>query len=414
MFILIVFIILFLIAWISDAVSSRKREKDELIKTREELRRITKRNEEIWKEKSNLERNIKSIINEYGKKEEELNNREKILNGRDAVRQWILESRTPFRYTASMIADLKTIIYKEKTEHLRRKKYPSIKSAEIVSEMRKTTKEYIAQYKQMQYKYEVLMSAFPILREYDEEDDEQSFIDMASAESLDEVVDNRDRARDFLSSEEWSRLTTSQRNQLAFDRWKNGKKSNWTVGMLYEMYAAHVLMKKAGSGFMQFEIIPFGINEGRADLGRDLIVKYNPSLFDNREPMTWIMQCKRWKSSRLIRENVICQLYGTTIEYKLKHKNEKNVIPMLVTTTELSDIAKVFAEELGVVVHVLPYEDFPMIKCNINNGEKIYHLPFDQQYWRTKIDKKGEFYAMTVAEAEALGFRRAFKHFAPN
>lgn len=51
-----------------------------------------------------------------------------------------------------------------------------------------------------------------------------------------------------------------------------------------------------------------------------------------------------------------------------------------------------------------------MIKCNIgSNGEKIYHLPFDQQYDKTRIDKKGEFYAKTTEEAEKKGFRRAFK-----
>ena len=50
-----------------------------------------------------------------------------------------------------------------------------------------------------------------------------------------------------------------------------------------------------------------------------------------------------------------------------------------------------------------------MIKCNINTNteERIYHLPFDQQYDKIKIDKPGEFYAMTVKEAEEKGFRRA-------
>ena len=50
-----------------------------------------------------------------------------------------------------------------------------------------------------------------------------------------------------------------------------------------------------------------------------------------------------------------------------------------------------------------------MIKCNINekNNGKIYHLPFDQQYDNVKIDKEGEFFAMTVQEAEEAGFRRA-------
>ena len=47
--------------------------------------------------------------------------------------------------------------------------------------------------------------------------------------------------------------------------------------------------------------------------------------------------------------------------------------------------------------------DYPLVKCNISmrDGQKIYHLPFDQQYDRTKIiPDKGERYVYTVAEAE--------------
>ena len=65
-----------------------------------------------------------------------------------------------------------------------------------------------------------------------------------------------------------------------------------------------------------------------------------------------------------------------------------------------------------------PLEEFPRIKCNINYRDgiqtKIYHLPFDQQYDATKIDQPGEFYAMTVKDAEDAGFRRAFKWFGAN
>lgn len=56
---------------------------------------------------------------------------------------------------------------------------------------------------------------------------------------------------------------------------------------------------------------------------------------------------------------------------------------------------------------------YPMIKCNINQSskEKIYHLPFDQQYDKTKIiPEQGEFYASTVEEAEINGFRRALRY----
>ena len=42
--------------------------------------------------------------------------------------------------------------------------------------------------------------------------------------------------------------------------------------------------------------------------------------------------------------------------------------------------------------------------------ERIYHLPFDQQYDSTVIEPdRGELYAATTAEAEELGFRRAWR-----
>jgi hypothetical protein len=46
---------------------------------------------------------------------------------------------------------------------------------------------------------------------------------------------------------------------------------------------------------------------------------------------------------------------------------------------------------------------------SLRDGTKIYDLPFDQQYDRTLIEYKDECYVETVAEAEKLGFRRAFR-----
>lgn len=82
-----------------------------------------------------------------------------------------------------------------------------------------------------------------------------------------------------------------------------------------------------------------------------------------------------------------------------------------ITTTRLSDTAKRFADALGIkVIQEKTLLRYPIIKCNISNsGEKIYHLPFDQQYDKTQIIKKGEFYASTVKEAMIQGFRRAFR-----
>jgi len=77
-----------------------------------------------------------------------------------------------------------------------------------------------------------------------------------------------------------------------------------------------------------------------------------------------------------------------------------------------SETAHEFAEILGVnLIDNFPLLKYPIIKCNVSmrDGSKIYHLPFDQQYDSTIIKYKNECYVETIAEAEALGFRRAFR-----
>lgn len=87
---------------------------------------------------------------------------------------------------------------------------------------------------------------------------------------------------------------------------------------------------------------------------------------------------------------------------------------VFVTSTSLSPVAKRAAEWLGIEVreNIRLDKSYPMIKCNINQStkEKIFHLPFDQQYDRTKIiPELGECYVQAVADAEQMGFRRAFR-----
>jgi hypothetical protein len=159
-----------------------------------------------------------------------------------------------------------------------------------------------------------------------------------------------------------------------------------------------------------YDVDYFGSYMGLEDLGRDLIAKKSSEIL--------IIQCKYWSEKKLIHENHINQLYGTMICYCIEHQVIiENVKGILVTNIELSPMAKKMASYLGIR-YVEHYEsgDYPCIKCNIGHGEfgettKIYHLPFDQQYDSTKIQNQGEFFAMTVAEAETAGFRRAYKWF---
>lgn len=313
-----------------------------------------------------------------------------------------IKSEFPFTYTASMSADYEAVLLEKEERRLRWKSPPAKTSADVVCEIKKKFRKSQGECKVMLYKYEFLLNTFPELRKYVE--DEKGLLSLAEANSYDDFTENYDRTRNYLSDEEYRQLSVTQRNQLALNRYNSRPKSNWVVGTEYEMYCEHLLREE---GFLT---VDYGVRKRLNDLGRDIIAKKDIS--------TYIIQCKRWSASKEIHENVICQLYGTAIEYNMQvNKNKQNptlfdeeVVPLLITTAKLSETAQAFADKLGVVVKIEQMGKYPQIKCNINNkNEKIYHLPFDQQYYNTHIDKTDEMYAWTVDEAEKNGFRRAFR-----
>jgi len=100
------------------------------------------------------------------------------------------------------------------------------------------------------------------------------------------------------------------------------------------------------------------------------------------------------------------------IAYKIDNPLNR-VMGIFITSTSLSDRARLFAKELKINIQEhIDLKKYPSIKCNISktNNEKIYHLPFDQQYDTTIIEnERNEYYLATIKEAESLGFRRAFR-----
>jgi hypothetical protein len=155
-----------------------------------------------------------------------------------------------------------------------------------------------------------------------------------------------------------------------------------------------------------------GAIKGFEDLGRDLICKRGNEFV--------IVQCKRWSVRKFIHEKHVLQLFGTMIEFGISLPKQEfdlfgegsSVKALLVTSTDLSETARRMAGALHVEVRERwQYKEWPQIKCNVAaDGAKIFHLPFDQQYDRVKIDTaKGECHVRTVAEAIDLGFRRAYR-----
>jgi hypothetical protein len=201
-----------------------------------------------------------------------------------------------------------------------------------------------------------------------------------------------------LPKEEYDKLTSTERNKRALDAYRSRRKSSWEIGRDYEQYVGYLYESRGYAVRYQ------GILEGYEDLGRDLIAKKGSE--------TLIVQCKCWSKHKSIRENHVCQLFGTTVKYTLDYPKQQ-VRAILFTSTQLSDCARKFAQHLGIeFIENELLGDYPCIKCNISRktGEKIYHLPFDQKYDETVVEpERGEFYAMTVEEAERQGFRRAWR-----
>lgn len=263
-------------------------------------------------------------------------------------------------------------------------------AAEFRTKLNSETKLYYKNWQEIQLKYEYLLDLYQITDE-----------DIEEEESTEEIVTERN----FLTDEEYRQLTPAEKSDLALSRYNAGAKSIKRIGYDYELYCGYWLKTTARCK----RVIQFGEQEGKKDHGRDIIA------FDGQK--TYVVQCKRWKQDKTIHEKHIFQLFGSTVEYCI-HNNipitniGHTVIPLFLTTANYSSDAKRFANELQVVLQMLPQGDFPQIKCNIGaNGEKIYHLPFDQQYNTTIIEeRKGEFFTWSAQDAESRGFRRAMRH----
>lgn len=283
---------------------------------------------------------------------------------------------------------------------------PALTSAEIVRELKYDKKIIVERLKTAEYLNLYYESLVPWLKEMEEEPLDVKNIDKAylSKDS------NNDAVTYWLTPTEYSSLSEQERNQLALDRYKQRQKSNAEIGRDFERYIGYLYEKN------NFQVEYRGIIDGFEDRGRDLICTKNKQIL--------VVQCKYWSKNKTIHENHINQLFGTTVKYYMEVNPDatfldfysalknKVIVPVFITSTTLSETAKAFADTLGILVQEnKKLGDYPMIKCNVNNNtqEKIYHLPFDQQYDRVKIDGKAEFYAMTVEEAEKAGFRRAKK-----
>ncbi len=287
---------------------------------------------------------------------------------------------------------------------LRTKKHPALKAAEEIAAALSEKRHFKEKVKLLEYQLKSYKEYFPFLEEYEEIILDEAITLTPNGTNV-EALEKTDPVLFYVPKVEYERLSPTDRNQLALDRYLNRPLSQAAIGRFYERYLGYLYEQDGWKVEYQ------GIVKGYEDLGRDLICEKGNQVL--------IVQAKCWASDKLIHEKHIFQLFGTTQLYLMNHQQndrvDSNVSAVFITTTSLSPVAKKATQWLKIQVneHVTLKKNYPMIKCNINQSskEKIYHLPFDQQYDRTKIIPKiGEFYAATAAEAEAKGFRRALRH----
>lgn len=344
-------------------------------------------------------------------REAEAEREQKIKADRAAIETLYKQKAMGFPWLAQAYADYFALEDMKVQDHLKHKTRPAHQAAEAVKAASARRREAEFKYRVARYKTEYYESLFPWLKDLIAETEEEDLLIETYLDSS--AADGEDHAAKFLTPEEYAKLPTAKKYQLALERYVARKKTKWEIGRDYERYVGY-LWEQEG-----YTVSYHGAIEGLEDMGRDLIARKGKSIE--------VIQCKYWSQYKQIHEKHIFQLFGTTLEYWLgiKSKDAKDIgefvaelegeaiSAVLVTSTLLSDRARDVAAALGVkILEELTLDEYPRIKCNVSSKEKekIYHLPFDQQYDRIIIEPgKGEKYVSTVAEAEQAGFRRAFR-----
>jgi hypothetical protein len=375
-------------------------------------KRVDKKFQEVKELKTQIDTQLKQIDNIHNRIESLKNEiliREMGLKQKElAIEKICKEKSLGFPWLEDKLSEYEEYFDLRIANYLKTKKHPAESAAENIKRISKENRTLKAQYKVVKNYISYYESLFPWLTDYIGENLDNLLIQVTKEED----ESNEDPVKKFITTSEYNNLTNVERNQRALDRYWRTRKENWMIGRDYERYVGYSYEIKGYTVKYQ------GILEGREDLGRDLICTKNNN--------TLIIQCKYWSKEKLIHENHINQLFGTTVKYILDNFNPRdksdvfsiistgNVVAKLITSTMLSETAKKFADSLGIQYIENNGMDFnyPCIKCNISrlNGAKIYHLPFDQQYDKTIIEfNKNEKYVKSVHDAESLGFRRAWR-----
>jgi Restriction endonuclease len=346
-----------------------------------------------------MKRTEREVARQQQERTQNLEEREGAFRAREqAFEALVGKTIEGFDFIADAWADYEEARAERAALELEQKSHPAPIAAEAIRTKGAELAEALRRAKAAEWIVELYEWQLPSITELRESTELESFVKRDDDE--DERKDE-DPVATWLTREEYQALSTVERNQRSLDRYLKSRKTPWQLGRDYERYIGY-LREQRGC-----KVTYHGIFKGLEDLGRDVLAEKDGHLE--------VIQCKRWAQEKTIHEKHIFQLYGTVVLAALENP-DRGVTGTFTTTTRLSAKAREVADYLGIKVEEgVPLANYPRIKCNVaragaSPGERIYHLPFDQQYDTTVIEpERGECYVHTVVEAEELGFRRAWR-----
>jgi hypothetical protein len=370
----------------------------------------------VRKEKADFENIAKLERKDIDDKIQLLDEKIQLLNERtETIFTLAKEKSQGFPWLAKAYDDYFRLLDLRTEDHLVKKPHPARKAAEDHRQIAKERREAEKAARTANYLLDYCRYLAPWLDDYiglEVEELDTIIREIHSSWERKEQEFDEEVKRRF-GPKYYEGLRPSERLQRKLDwYWQKPDKSNWQIGRDYERYIGYLYDTRGWNVYYHGK-------KGYEDLGRDLICR--------KDDTAEIVQCKYWARQKVIHEKHIYYLFGTTVEYYLENFGseedlqlrlfpdlirKRNVVPKLVTTIEVSTKAAQVAKVLGVGIEKILFQHYPSVKCNVSRrtGERIFHLPFDQQYDTALIEEERlECYVKTVAEAEALGFRHAYR-----
>lgn len=359
---------IFLLILIMASVSSNKHKEQEIIANEKRIKDLVVQLELIQQEKK---KNDELLLDEIARKDSEikkyLDEKSEIIREKETIDILLADRIKSMPWLATMVADYKSEIISPGNYRV---------SYETKKALEERNRELRIKNRMLTYDLEYLRSKLP--------KEETLYLDDFDTDQ--EIPD----IRYYLSRDEYYSLPDIEKWKVAFENYKKNRRSRHNVGRDYEMFVGQMYERQ------NFKVDYHGIKNGIHDLGIDLIAE--------NEKVIYLIQCKNWSNKKTIYEKHMCQLYGTYRVFESKSTIRKEIIPVFITSTVLSETAKEFAKELGILVKEnLPLGEYCAIKCNLESH--IFHLPFDINY----DDIKNYELVSTIEEAVEKGCRHAYK-----